>query len=255
MPENRGKISLEDLIQLKRSERPSDEFWEDFEKELVLKQRLLSQDQPVSKAIFAAAFWANTKRVFAYSGAAASTAAFLFAGYIGLNSMQTASEEVEPNIKQAMPTFAVAKEVSGIETKQQKPIGELELNQPEEQLASHHSIQSPNLSTTAVTQTASTRPSQTLDLADFDAEAYALTRPLEGLDIEQIVNLRESHANSSPMSLDLRDKYLEPVGYYSKGKNTSAQSNPQIQYARIESKMFSSNSRQSSRFSEITLKF
>ena len=47
MPENRGKISLEELLRSKRDERPNDAFWTRFDRELKAKQRRLLQRQIV----------------------------------------------------------------------------------------------------------------------------------------------------------------------------------------------------------------
>lgn len=37
--ENHKQVSLDDLFTLKRAERPSDEFWEDFQRNLHVRQR------------------------------------------------------------------------------------------------------------------------------------------------------------------------------------------------------------------------
>jgi len=47
MPQRKGKPSLDELFELKRSEKPSPEFWERFDRELSLKQRRLLLEQPL----------------------------------------------------------------------------------------------------------------------------------------------------------------------------------------------------------------
>jgi len=47
MPQRKGKPSLDDLFELKRSEKPGPEFWERFDRELRLKQRRLLLEQPL----------------------------------------------------------------------------------------------------------------------------------------------------------------------------------------------------------------
>lgn len=51
------QVSLDDLFALKRAERPSDEFWEDFQRELHLRQR--------AEAIEPKRWWFALPRVFA----------------------------------------------------------------------------------------------------------------------------------------------------------------------------------------------
>ena len=106
MPKNRGKVSLEELVRLKRAEHPNPEFWKTFERELIIKQRLQLQNQSSGNGVFTAHFWSNAKRACTYGCAALSGGAFLFVGVIGINSLQTADTNQTPSGAQ-IPTFAV----------------------------------------------------------------------------------------------------------------------------------------------------
>ncbi len=55
--ENHKQVSLDDLFTLKRAERPSDEFWEDFQRNLHVRQR--------AEAIEPKRWWFTLPRVFA----------------------------------------------------------------------------------------------------------------------------------------------------------------------------------------------
>ena len=55
--ENHKQVSLDDLFTLKRAERPSDEFWEDFQRNLHVRQR--------AEAIEPKRWWFSLPRVFA----------------------------------------------------------------------------------------------------------------------------------------------------------------------------------------------
>ena len=105
MLENRKpKFTIEELMQLKRGERPSPEFWDTFERELHIKQRKLLQQQPVDESTFENEFWRRFKRITAICTATVSCGAF---GFIVVNTLSTTAKTPQPQ-----PEGAVASSVS-----------------------------------------------------------------------------------------------------------------------------------------------
>ncbi len=106
MPKSRGKISLEDLLKAKRLGKPSDGFWEKFERDLQRKERRLLQKQPVEDLEMEIGFWARFKRTTAIIAATASTGTLglILITNFSISSLNTASISEEGELVSATPS-------------------------------------------------------------------------------------------------------------------------------------------------------
>ena len=92
MRKRRGYYTLDQLLRLKRSERPSEAFWSVFDRDLHRKQRLLLQEQSVGDSELDAAPWSRTRKL---ATAFTAIAACWAVGFVALNlGKAPASEEV-----------------------------------------------------------------------------------------------------------------------------------------------------------------
>ena len=78
MRNTRGRFTLDQLLETKRAEKPSTDFWTHFDNELRIKQRRLLQQQPVENLGIETAFWHKFRKVGAMCLAAASCGAVGF---------------------------------------------------------------------------------------------------------------------------------------------------------------------------------
>jgi len=89
MRKRRGSYTLDQLLRFKRSERPSGALWEEFDRELRRKQRLLLQEQSIEDIDLDAAPWSRMRKL---ATALTALAAFWIIGFVALN-IERASPE------------------------------------------------------------------------------------------------------------------------------------------------------------------
>lgn len=101
------KFDFDELMQLKRSEKPAPEFWESFDKELLVKQRRLLQQQPVDSSAFDNELWRRFKKITALCCAGISCAAFALLAFKSVQgpaspTTKTPSSEATPELAQTI---------------------------------------------------------------------------------------------------------------------------------------------------------
>jgi hypothetical protein len=78
-PDSKRPVTLEDILRLKRAERPPAEFWTQFDRELRAKQlSALVQKRPWWKSLSLAPVWTAIRRYHLPLGAMAALAATIF---------------------------------------------------------------------------------------------------------------------------------------------------------------------------------
>lgn len=113
MRNSRGKYTLEELLNAKRSEKPSPRFWDAFNDELRIKRRRLLQQQPVDDMALEPSLWPRIRKIGSLCLAAASCGAI---GYFASQSLgpQTdrgalqapAPEKASPSLEETRITIA-----------------------------------------------------------------------------------------------------------------------------------------------------
>ena len=86
MRKSRGSYTLDQLLRFKRSERPGDAFWGEFDRELSRKQRLLLQEQTIEDIDLDAAPWSRMRKLATALTAIAGCWAI---GFVALNLEKT----------------------------------------------------------------------------------------------------------------------------------------------------------------------
>ena len=100
MQKRRGSYTIDQLLRFKRSERPSDAFWGEFDRELYLKQRLLLQGQSNEEIDLDAAPWTRMRKL---ATALTAIAACWVVGFVALKL-----EEVPDSSKAAISDVLAA---------------------------------------------------------------------------------------------------------------------------------------------------
>lgn len=112
MRNTRGSFTLDQLLDTKRAEKPSPDFWSEFNNELRLKQRRLLQNQPIETLRLEIALWHRFRKFGALCAAAASCGVV---GFIVMQSIAPAvitssayvGESVQPSAPGSHPNFDV----------------------------------------------------------------------------------------------------------------------------------------------------
>jgi hypothetical protein len=112
MRNSRGKFTLDQLLEAKRAEKPSLDFWGEFNNELRIKQRRLLQQQPIETLGLETAFWERFRKIGALCAAAASCGAvgFVVMQSIGPAAISTTAyveEPIQTRASIAQPSFVV----------------------------------------------------------------------------------------------------------------------------------------------------
>jgi hypothetical protein len=100
-PRHNAKPTLEELLQLKRCERPDTQFWAGFERELRQKQLTALVEKPR----WWHAFGSLGRRVYVPAGAAAMVAFALVAIRNQAPVQVSAPEELQPQVEAAVPSI------------------------------------------------------------------------------------------------------------------------------------------------------
>jgi hypothetical protein len=119
-PESNPKVSLEELLRLKRAERPSQEFWQNFEREMRQKQ--------LTALVKKRHWWHNMpvllgRRVYIPAGAAAAVAFSLVSlRFLSPQSVAEAEDNASPLVAVAEPKIEVlpVTVVAGLSTREEE---------------------------------------------------------------------------------------------------------------------------------------
>jgi hypothetical protein len=110
-PDSKRPVTLEDILRLKRAERPAAEFWTQFDRELRAKQlAALMQKRPWWKSLSLARFWTAIRRYHLPLGATAALAVTIFSvrEYRSPKSAPV-SNQVAASVRADLPVTEVAK--------------------------------------------------------------------------------------------------------------------------------------------------
>ncbi|MCH6255920.1 hypothetical protein MLD52_05130 [Puniceicoccaceae bacterium K14] len=239
MPKKRGKITLSQLIQAKRAEKPDDHFWENFSRELDVKMRLEAQASASKLTLSSRDFWLGFRKVTGACGLALTCGAFTV---LTVSSFQVAStgpahEEAfallpanSKEFSEPQVTFAPA-----ITTDQKTPL--FIVDEPTMTLTSD----APEAETLVVTT--DTRQSST---PHFDAQDFVMELP-NALELEKV----DAFASFDLSGDNITERYIDTLkglGYTSntnssQNKQRSARFNSEFNDYNIEMQSRSSNHR------------
>lgn len=202
MPKNRGKITLSQLIQTKRSERPDDHFWDEFSSELNCRMRLETQKSASHYGTSKGDFWISLRKTTTACGLVLTCGVFTFLTY---NSMQVASTGPTQD-----ESFGLIQKNPLPETKNQVAFNDAKTNIQE---APVFVVNEPSQSIEAIAQEAdivTVSNSRQEDGLSLNTKDFVMDLPnaFDNMDIEKLVNFDES----SDLSGDsITERYMNPL--------------------------------------------
>jgi len=254
MPNNNGKFTLEQLLAAKRQEKPSPQFWEDFQRDLRLKERkLLQSQQTIDDCELESAFWPRFRKYIAVACTAASCGTF---GFLILQtnnpSQMIAPTTVKQGIAKTAPITPKAKTpqftVAAAPTLEEPQTRFEAINVPVPQTVAHIADVQP-----ASIQTQIAAASQGNSIKDFTLD---IKTPFEEIDLEEVVAFNEPDQRTSQFAKGYIDP-LSEYGYASKNAAVVAyrsDASP-VSTRRLDSTIIDRGSRWGVRLDEVKLKF
>ncbi len=251
-----GKYTLDQLLEMKRAERPSSEFWTRFDDEIRIRQRRMLQDQPVDDLGSELSFWRRLRPTGSLVMAATACGIVSLVAVRMLNPAEqidapatatfaTVDTPALPEQTEILPEFdspapaapepvfievaaaPVAIEPSNDELLRSTP-------QPATVVANHSD------------------PSPVTDLSDFTLE---ITTPFKSLDIEEAIAFY-ADADSQP---EILERYTHPLSDrgWSFNQYVSNETDPlnRVTAVALQSKLFGERNRSERKLNALTLRF
>ncbi len=249
MRNSRGNYTLDDLLKVKRAEKPSPGFWNRFENNLRIKQRRLLQAQPVEDLGAGVSGWPRFRNFGLLCGAATSC------GVVGFLVMQLLSPAyVADSVKEPLPF-------------QEIMVAEMEspanLIEPETDESVFFEVARAEVAVTNIPENTDT-PIQTTTLASAksipssplqDAYVLEIETPFQSIDFDDTIAFNADENITSR----LMEKYIHPLSDrgWKFTQFVSNQSDPlnRVSAMASDSALFQSNSRSDVRWNALTLRF
>jgi len=249
MRNSRGNYTLDDLLKVKRAEKPSPGFWNRFENNLRIKQRRLLQAQPVEDLGAGVSGWPRFRNFGLLCGAATSC------GVVGFLVMQLLSPAYVANsVREPLPF-------------QEIMVAEMEspanLIEPETDESVFFEVARAEGAVTNIPENTDT-PIQTTTLASAksipssplqDAYVLEIETPFQSIDFDDTIAFNADENITSR----LMEKYIHPLSDrgWKFTQFVSNQSDPlnRVSAMASDSALFQSNSRSDVRWNALTLRF
>jgi len=249
MRNSRGNYTLDDLLKVKRAEKPSPGFWNRFENNLRIKQRRLLQAQPVEDLGAGVSGWPRFRNFGLICGAATSC------GVVGFLVMQLLSPAyVADSVKEPLPfqEIMVAEMESPanlIEPETDEPVF-FEVARAEVAVSNIPENTDTPIQTTALAS-AKSIPSSPIQ----DAYVLEIETPFQSIDFDDTIAFNADENITSR----LMEKYIHPLSDrgWKFTQFVSNQSDPlnRVSAMASDSALFQSNSRSDVRWNALTLRF
>lgn len=254
MRDSRGTYALDELLKLKRAEKPSPEFWNKFENGLRIKQRRLLQRQPVENLGDEITIWHRFRNFSLLCGAATSC------GVVGFVVMKMLSPDfVDTSAEEPSPV--PAQEIAAVEASTLASPVEKSFEQPAYFEVARADVVVPNL---AVNSEIADEPSQAIELASNRSAPASTLSSSYVLEIDspfQTINIDETIAFNADENITskLMEKYVHPLSdrgwKYTQLVSNQADPLNRVTAMALDSKLFSSDSRSEIKWNALTLRF
>lgn len=254
MRDSRGKYTLDELLQVKRAEKPSPEFWHKFENDLRLKQRRRLQLQPVEYLCEEVSLWSRFRNFSLLCGAATSC------GVVGFVVMKMLSPDFVGNSAEALTAFP-AREIAVIDHESLASPVEQNVEQPAFfEVAQIEDVAPRMVDKTEIGDTSS-QPAELASTRSIRSSPLPSSYVLEIETPFQSINIDETIAFNADENITskLMEKYLHPLS--DRGwKYTQLVSNQvdplnRVSAMALDTKLFSSDSRSEIKWNALTLRF
>lgn len=256
MLDSRGKYTLEELLNAKRAERPSPEFWSKFENDLRIKQRRLLQKQPVEDLGQEVTVWHRFRNFGLLAGAATSCGIVGFVVMQMLSSTVTTESVGFPVSSASAEVAAAPIEATGAEiafaTVSEQPAF-FEVIRPEVTIPRSQPSFETSDSLSGPVELASSKPAEKPNLHEpFVLEIGA---PFQSIDIDSAIAFNADENITSK----LMEKYVHPLSdrgwKYTQYVSNQADPLNRISEMALESKLFRNDPKSEIKWNALTLKF
>ena len=249
MRNSRGNYTLDDLLKVKRTERPSPGFWNRFENNLRIKQRRLLQAQPVEDLGAGVSGWPRFRNFGLLCGAATSC------GVVGFLVMQLQSPAyVADSVKEPLPF----QEIMVAEMESPANLIEPETDEPVFFEVARAEVAVSNIPENTVTpiQTTALASAKSIPSSPLqDAYVLEIETPFQSIDFDDTIAFNADENITSR----LMEKYIHPLSDrgWKFTQFVSNQSDPLNRTSAMasDSRLFQSNSRSDVKWNALTLRF
>ncbi len=254
MRNSRGRYTLDELLKVKRAEKPSPDFWNKFENGLRLKQRRMLQQQPVDNLGEEVTVWNRFRHFSLLCGAATSC------GVVGFVIMKMLSPDFVAHSNEE-PIELSGQEIAVIESNSITTPVEQNFEQPAFFEVARTEVGDQRLSENI--EIAET-PKQSVELASTqsvpssplpDTYVLEIDTPFQSIDIDETIAFNADENITSK----LMEKYTHPLSdkgwKYTQLVSNQADPLNRVSAMALDSKIFSSDSRSEIKWNALTLKF
>lgn len=254
MRNTRGKFTFDQLLETKRAEKPSTDFWADFNNELRIKQRRLLQQQPVENLGIENAFWHKFRKIGVMCVAAASCGAvgFVVMQSVGPVVISSTAFVETPNLNATIvdqTNFEVVQSLPVTNTPAQPKFVKVPVS-----IAQIESVKTEIQEDKAIAVLGS-NSSSAEPIANDEGFTLAMQTPFESLEIDETIEFN-AHEN---ITTTLMERYLHPLGDrgLSYTKHVASRTDPlnRVTAIALKSDFFNSDSRSDSKLNTLSLRF
>lgn len=249
MRDSRGKYTLDELLKMKRAEKPSPDFWNQFENDLRLKQRRLLQQQPVEDLGSEVSGWQRFRNFGLLCGAATSCGVVGFVVMQMLNPAYVADSKEEPLPPQEVAVAEMESPANLIETQTEETVFFEVARADIDNSNTQESAETP----LHATELASTKsiPVSTLQ----DSYVLEIETPFQSINIDDTIAFNADENITSR----LMEKYIHPLSDrgWKFTQFVSNQTDPlnRVSAMALDSRLFSTDSRSDVKWNALTLRF
>jgi len=246
---SRGNYSLDELLKVKRAEKPSPDFWNEFENDLRIRQRRLLQQQPVEDLGSEVSGWQRFRHFGLLCGAAASCGVVGFVVMQMLNPAYVAHSEEAPLPSQEI-VVAETESSANIEPETDEPVF-FEVARADIDVSTTSESTDTPLPAPELASSAKSIPVSTLQ----DSYVLEIETPFQSINIDDTIAFN-AHEN---ITSRLMEKYVHPLSDrgWKFTQFVSNQPDPlnRVSAMALDSKLFSSESRSDVKWNALTLRF
>ncbi len=249
MREFRGKRTLDELLQVKRAEKPSPEFWNQFENDLRIKQRRLLQLQPVEDLGTEVNGWQRFRNFGLLCGAAASCGVVGFVVMQMLSPAYVANSGEEPLSSQEIAVAEIQSPANLVEPQTDEPV--------------FFEVARTDVTVSNIPENTET-PIQATELASTKSIPVTPLQDSYVLEIEtpfQSINIDDTIAFNADENITSRlmEKYIHPLSdrgwQFTQFVSNQADPLNRVSAMALDSRLFSSDSRSEVKWNALTLRF
>ena len=245
----RGNHSLDELLKMKRAEKPSLDFWNRFENNLRIKQRRLLQMQPVEDLGAGVSGWPRFRNFGLLCGAVTSCGVVGFLVLQMLNPAYVANSVKEPLPSQEIMVAGVESSANLIEPETDEPMF-FEVVRAEVAVSNVPENTDTPTQTTALAYAKSIPASPLLDAYVLEIET-----PFQSINIDDTIAFNADENITSR----LMEKYIHPLSDrgWKFTQFVSKQSDPlnRVSAMAFDSRLFDRDSRSDVKWNALSLRF